>query len=255
MSVPPAADDGAAAARTAGVIVIGNEILSGKVVDANSPFLARELRTLGVSLRRIEVVPDEVEIIAEVVARMSRTYDFVFTSGGIGPTHDDKTVEAVAKGLGLGVERSPLLVELLAKWYGPTLNEAHLRMADVPEGSEIVHGGKVQVPAVFAGNVLIMPGIPDLLQKEFLSLRERFCCTPYHCRRAYVTLQESDMAALLDEIERGHEGVDVGSYPTFDESSPYRVMLTFDGKDEAAVDAALARLLDEIPSDHVYEVQ
>lgn len=241
--------------RTAGIVVIGNEILSGKVTDLNSPFLARELRALGVSLRRVEVVPDEVEVIAEAVARMSRAYDFVFTSGGIGPTHDDKTVEAVAMALEREVVRSPLLVELLTEWYGSTLNDARLRMADVPEGAEVVYGGHVKVPAVFVDNVLILPGIPDLLQKEFTSLRDRFACAPYHCRRAWVTLMEGDIAGILDAIERGHDGVDVGSYPVMDETLPYRVLLTFDGKNQAAVEAALARLLEQIPADSVHRVE
>lgn len=250
----PGADDPVPTGRTAGIVVIGNEILSGKVTDLNSPFLARELRALGVTLRRVEVVPDDVAVIAEAVARMSRAYDFVFTSGGIGPTHDDKTIEAVAQALERDVVRSPLLVELLAQWCGSTLNDARLRMADVPEGAEIVYGGQVKVPAVFADNVLILPGIPELLQKEFLSVRERFACAPYHCRRAWVTLMEGDIAGILDAIERTHDGVDVGSYPVMDEALPYRVMLTFDGKDQAAVEAALAGLLEQIPADSVHRV-
>lgn len=246
---------GETAARTAGIVVIGNEILSGKVVDTNSPFLARELRALGVTLRRVEVIPDEVDLIAETVARMHRAYDHVFTSGGVGPTHDDKTIEGIARALQRDVVRSPLLADLLAQWYGDALNDARLRMADVPEGTEIVYGGKVKVPAVFAENVMILPGIPDLLQKAFLSVRERFACDPYHCRRAYVTVMEGDMADILSDIESSIAGLDVGSYPNLDPASPYRVMLTFDSKCAEAVEEGLARLLARIPADAVHKLE
>ncbi|NDD26818.1 MAG: competence/damage-inducible protein A [Proteobacteria bacterium] len=244
-----------AASATAAILVIGNEILSGKVTDLNSPFLCKELRALGVSLRRIEVVPDEIDVIAEAVARLSQTYDHVFTSGGIGPTHDDKTIEAVAQAFEAAVEQSPLLVELLEQWYGDTLNEARLRMALVPAGAEIAHGGDVKIPVVFARNVMILPGVPELFRKAFRPLRERFLCHPYHCRRAYVTVMEGDIADLLTRIERDHESVDVGSYPVFEADSPYRVMLTFDSKSADAAQAALNAFLSEVPAAGVYKVE
>lgn len=240
---------------TAGIIVIGNEILSGKVTDENSPFLARELRALGVSLRRIETLPDDVEQIAEGVARMSAAYDHVFTSGGVGPTHDDKTIEAVARGLGVALERSELLVKLIHKFYGGAANDARLRMADVPAGAEVVYGGEVTIPVVIARNVAIFPGVPDLLRKEFTSIRERYAAAPYFCRRAYVTVMEGDMVDILTRIEEQYTEVDLGSYPVFDSDSPYNVMLTFDSKNREAADAALAHLLTQIPADSVYRVE
>jgi molybdenum cofactor synthesis domain-containing protein len=241
--------------RTAGIMVIGNEILSGKVTDENSPFLARELRALGVTLRRIEVIPDDPAMIGRVTARMSAAYDFVFTSGGVGPTHDDRTIEGVARGLGCGVVRNPLLVKLLEKFYGPELNEARLRMADVPEGAEVVYGGEVRIPVVFARNVMILPGVPALLRKEFLSVRSRFEAAPFFCRRAYVNLMEGDIAEILTKIEEGYHDVDVGSYPVFDEESPYRVLLTFDSKSRDSADSALERLLAQIPAESIHRVE
>lgn len=241
--------------RTAAILVIGNEILSGKVTDANSPFLARELRSLGVSLRRIEVVPDEVDVIAEAVGRMSGEFDFVFTSGGVGPTHDDRTIEGIARGLGQSVIRNGLLVDLLAQFYGDSLNEARLRMADVPAQAEVVYGGAVRIPVVMTGNVTILPGIPELFRREFLSVRERYQSAPFFCRRAYVTLMEGDIADILHAIENASADVDVGSYPTFDPSVPYRVMLTFDSKCEASASSALEQLLAQIPADQVYQVE
>jgi molybdenum cofactor synthesis domain-containing protein len=132
--------------KTAGIILVGNEILSGKVEDANAVYLCRELRALGVEVRRITVIPDEVQLIADEVATFSRDYDVVFTSGGVGPTHDDVTIEGVARAMMVSVVRHPLLVELLERYYRGKVTEAALRMAEIPEGAELVGGETVRFP-------------------------------------------------------------------------------------------------------------
>src|SRR5512134_4010000 len=134
--------------KTAGIILVGNEILSGKIADANAAYLCRELRALGVDVRRITVVPDEVQLIAEVVAGFSRDFDVVFTSGGVGPTHDDVTVEGVARAMTVPVVRHPTLVELLERYYRGTVTDAALRMAEVPDGAELVGGESVRFPTI-----------------------------------------------------------------------------------------------------------
>src|SRR5689334_20382615 len=123
---------------SAAAVVIGNEILSGKVTDTNSPFLATELRGLGVSLRRILVIPDELDVIATEVRTASQQHDVVFTSGGVGPTHDDITIEGVARALGRSVIRHPDLEDKLRAFYGDKINEARLKMSEVPEGAELI---------------------------------------------------------------------------------------------------------------------
>src|SRR5438552_15083190 len=112
--------------KTAGIILIGNEILSGKITDANAAYLCRELRALGVHVRRISVIPDEIDLIGREVATFSRDHDVVFTSGGVGPTHDDVTIEGVARAMGVKVVRHPMLVGILERHFGAQLNEAHL---------------------------------------------------------------------------------------------------------------------------------
>jgi molybdenum cofactor synthesis domain-containing protein len=126
--------------KTAGIVLVGNEILSGKIEDANAVYLCRELRSLGVDVRRISVIPDEVDTIAAEIAAFSRGHDVVFTSGGVGPTHDDVTIEGAARALGVPVVRHPHLVALLQRYYGDRLTEAHLKMAEVPEGAELDGG-------------------------------------------------------------------------------------------------------------------
>src|SRR5207249_12157418 len=144
-------------AKTAGIVLIGNEIRSGKVVDANASYLCRELRALGVDVRRICAIPDEVELIAAEVAAQSRDFDVVFTSGGVGPTHDDVTIEGVARALGVAVVRHPQLAGLLRQYYGERLNEAHLKMAEVPEGAELVGAESLRFPTIVMRNVYILP--------------------------------------------------------------------------------------------------
>src|SRR5436309_1106482 len=143
--------------KTAGIILIGNEILSGKIEDANAAYLCRELRELGVEVRRITVIPDEVSLIAEEVATFSKAFDLVFTSGGVGPTHDDVTIEGVARAMGVAVVRHPTLVGLLERYYRDTLTDAALRMAEIPDGaSYLLRPGAaafIDAPAGFTAEV------------------------------------------------------------------------------------------------------
>lgn len=148
-------------ARSA-LVVIGNEILSGKIVDTNTPFLIAELRSLGVELAEIAVVPDEVARIAEAVARVASRSEHVFTSGGVGPTHDDVTMEGVAAAFAVPVIRHPRLEALLRGYYDAQklpLEEANLRMADVPEGATLLEGPDLRWPVVAMRNVYVLPGI------------------------------------------------------------------------------------------------
>ena len=134
--------------RTAGIVVIGDEILSGTFADENALFLIRELRSLGVDLRRITVIPDVLEEIADVVPWFSARFDHVFTSGGVGPTHDDVTMAGIARGFGVGVVRNPDLEGKVRGYWGAKLAEPNLRLADVPEGAELVYGRDSAWPVV-----------------------------------------------------------------------------------------------------------
>src|SRR2546425_11005767 len=127
--------------KTAAIIVIGNEILSGKVVDTNSAFLAQELRRLGVTLSRILVIPDDLDAIAGAIRTYRPAFDVIFTSGGVGPTHDDVTMEGVARGLNRPVLRHPLLEQKIREYSGNKINAARLKMAEVPEGAELIFEG------------------------------------------------------------------------------------------------------------------
>jgi FAD synthetase len=241
-------------AKTAGIILIGNEILSGKVVDANAAYLCRELRSLGVDVRRISVIPDEVDLIASEVAEQSRTFDVVFTSGGVGPTHDDVTIEGVARALGVSVVRDPRLVELIARFAKDRLNEARLKMAEVPEGSELMAGKELTFPAVVARNVYVLPGVPEIFRQKFQALKERFRDSPFHLRNVFVSLPEGTLADHLNELLGRHPELMLGSYPEFF-NPEYKVKVTLESKDRDYVERALEDLLQRLPESAVVRVE
>src|SRR2546421_330460 len=141
--------------RTAGIILVGNEILSGKIEDANAAYLCRELRRLGVEVRRIVVIPDEVALIEHEVRAASADFDIVFTSGGVGPTHDDVTIEGVARAAGAAVIRHPAPVALLQSYYNDPLNQAPLKIAGVPDRRELLVDDAVRFPTILMRNVYI----------------------------------------------------------------------------------------------------
>ncbi|MDZ7379845.1 MAG: competence/damage-inducible protein A [candidate division KSB1 bacterium] len=239
---------------TAAVIVIGNEILSGKVVDTNSSYLAKELRALGVLLERILVIPDDVDVIAEEVAKYSRKFRWVFTSGGVGPTHDDVTIAGVAKALGLRVVRHPGLEEALRKFAGGEVSEAGLKLAEVPEGAELIYGEELAFPVLQVGNVFVLPGIPELFRAKFRALRSRFASAPFHLRVVYFRAAETTLVPYLNATLRAFPALLLGSYPKWNDPN-YRVRVTLESKDPSYVDSALAHLLAQIPPELVVRTE
>jgi len=239
---------------TAGILVIGNEILSGKVVDTNSPYLCRELRSLGVEVERIVTIPDDIAVIAEHVKAMHQAYDFVFTSGGIGPTHDDLTIDGVAAAFGRPIEHSESIAGRIQRARGKPPNESELKMAQVPAGATLLDAGDLWFPLVIVENVYILPGIPELLRKKFESARERFRGVPFVLKRVYVTRMESEIAQTLHELLQEFPELMLGSYPRIQEES-FRVILTLESRDAGYVQRALDTLLARLPEGAVRKVE
>jgi FAD synthetase len=244
----------AAVDRTAGILIIGNEILSGKVVDTNSPFLARELRRLGVTLRRILTIPDELDEIAAAVAEFHAAYDVVFTSGGVGPTHDDVTMEGVARGLDRRVVRHPAIESRIREFYKDKANEARLKMSEVPEGTELIVDGRLGFPTIKCENVYILPGIPEILEQKFEAIRERFAASPYFLRVVYTSEGEGAIAEHLNATLLAFPELLLGSYPKIGDPE-YAVKLTLESKDEGYVERALAHLLGLLPRESVVRAE
>jgi len=240
--------------RTAGIIVIGNEILSGKVTDTNSPYLTRELRKLGVTVRRIVTIPDELDEIARAVAEFHTAYDIVFTSGGVGPTHDDVTIEGVARGLGRRVIRHPQIEGRLREFFQDKINEARLRMADVPEGAELIVDARLGFPTIKCENFYILPGIPEILEQKFEAIRDRFVAAPYFLRIVYCREGEGSIAEHLNRTVAEFPDLLLGSYPKLGDPE-YAVKLTLESKDRDYTERALARLLALLPADAVVRTE
>lgn len=241
-------------AKNAGILVIGNEILSGKVVDTNSPYLCQELHTLGVDVQRICVAPDDIDVIAHEVALLSRSFDHVFTTGGVGPTHDDVTIEAVAQGLQRRVVVHPELEAILDQHWGDRPPAARIKMASVPEGAELLMEPSLPIPVLLVQNVYIFPGIPQLFRRKFDSIKDRFQEEPYHGRRVYLTARESDFSHLLDRLMDEFPDLMLGSYPEVG-NPEYRVKLTLESKDKLYLTQAYERLLALLPPDDVCKVE
>lgn len=239
---------------TGGILIIGNEILSGKVADTNSTYLCRELRALGVDVDRIVTIPDDVDTIAAEVRQMSAAYDFVFTSGGIGPTHDDLTIDGIAKAFGLPIELSDSIAARIERAQGNKPNESQLKMARIPAGAQLVDAADFWFPVVIVENVHIFPGIPELLRKKFESIRERFRGVPVLLRRVFVKRMESDIAASLHELLSEFPELMLGSYPRMGEKA-FHVLLTLESRDAGYLERALSALLERLPRDAIHKVE
>jgi molybdenum cofactor synthesis domain-containing protein len=231
--------------KTAGILVIGNEILSGKTADENSVFLVRELRDLGVDVRKISVIPDVVETVATDVRTFSKSYDYVFTTGGVGPTHDDLTMEGIALAFERKIRRDPQLERALRGYYPPELVEPNLRMADVPEGTRLISGPGLWFPVISVENVFVFPGVPAIFQRKFLRIREMFRDAPYHLREIYLRADEGQIAAILHSVLGRFPELLLGSYPYFDDRA-YSIKLTLESKDQSYVESAHEMLLGEL---------
>ncbi len=251
MSEAPRAEPTAATARartpTAAALIIGNELLSGKVEEANLVVLARTLRTLGIRLQRVVMVEDTVDVIAREVRILSETYDWLFTSGGVGPTHDDVTIEAVAKAFGVAVVSSQEMEAMLRAHYKSACTEGHLRMALMPEGAVLEVTDEIRWPTVRMNNTWVMPGIPEIFRMKLPVIIERVGRgRAYVSRAVYTKMDEGDLKPLLDAVVAAFPDVDVGSYPTW-QSDKYKTKLTFDGQDELRVDAARDAFVASLP--------
>lgn len=236
-------------ARSAAVLLIGNELLSGKVPEENLYPLAKTLRGLGIGIARVVVLGDDCELLAREIVGLCERHDVVFTSGGVGPTHDDVTVDAVARAMGVSVVAHPELVQLLQGLYGSNCGNAHLRMARVPQGSELLRTSDVRWPTIVMRKVWLMPGIPELFRMKLAVVREHLRGDEPRAERAlFLRLDEVALKSAIDDVVREHPDVEIGSYPKwFDDD--YKTQVTFDGTTEDSVEAACRQLEQAVAAD------
>ncbi len=239
--------------KTAGIIIIGDEILSGKVEECNALFMAKGLRLRGVDVRHISVIPDDIDEIAKEVREFSNRFDYVFTSGGIGPTHDDVTIEGIAKAFDVKIVINDFLRKLIHEKYGSNLTPEQLKLALVPDGAELMKDKTLRFPLLQFRNVYILPGIPEYLRKKFFVIEKLFNGPPILWKKVYINKYEYAIAPLLSKIVKKHEDVKIGSYPTLD-NKDYFVMITLESIDDKKLDAALENLMNGLSKDKTIKV-
>jgi molybdenum cofactor synthesis domain-containing protein len=228
-----------AAQKTAGIVIIGDEILSGRTTDTNFNTIAVFLGELGIAVREGRTVADSAPAIIEAVNTLRARYDYIFTTGGIGPTHDDITAEAVAQAFGVPLEFNAEAMALLGQHYSPDrFNDARKRMARAPVGATLVDNPISVAPGFMIGNVIVMAGIPAVVEGMLQSVRPRLVGGPKMLSSVVTVLApEGDIAGPLGDIQSRHAGVMIGSYPSFAEGKP-RVRIVLRTTDEAALSAA-----------------
>lgn len=242
--------------RAAAGLVIGNEVLTAKVRDRNGATLIEKLRARGLPLAGLFVVPDDVDAIVEALCLARRRASFVFTSGGIGPTHDDVTVRAVALALKRPVVMLPEIVKSVTDAFGgkPVPPEA-LRLAEAPQGSRLISSPKLKYPVLACDDLYLLPGVPELFEAQLDVVLEGLEGQPVVTRAIFLDAHEHELAPVLDAAALAEPELDIGSYPTFDPAAGYRVKVTVEHLERARVDAMIDRLVKELPTAAVIRVE
>jgi len=239
-------------APNAAVLIIGDEILSGRTKDRNIGFIADTLTDIGIDLEEARIVADREEAIVEALQALSGRYDFVFTSGGIGPTHDDITADSVAKAFGLPIGIDQRAVDLLMPfWKGRGIepNESRLRMARIPEGASLIRNSVSAAPGFVVRNVFVMAGVPSIMQAMMDEVVKMLpASAPVLSETIEAHRGEGEIAVPAAEVQKAFPGVRIGSYPYHD-GERFTTRLVLRSRDEkllaearGAMEAALARL-------------
>lgn len=223
------------APKSASIVVIGNEILCGRTPDINSHWIAKELHGLGVSVRCIATIPDVVEEIVQTVRDFSRRHDYVIVTGGIGPTPDDVTRQAVAEAFNRSLKTNPEAERIIREHYGNNMNPYRLEMARLPEGSMLIRNVSFAAPGFCIENVFVFPGVPQLMQEMFDQIVPSLATAEIFERRIPAYLPESEFSQILYSLPNLPQ-VSVGSYPTMHDDGKWSVAIIVSGHNREAVD-------------------
>ncbi len=241
--------------RQAGIIIIGDEILSGMVKDTNSSYIIDRLRNIGIETKKILVIGDDIDEIGRSVREFSMVYDIVFTSGGIGPTHDDVTIEAIAKGFDVEVVKNQELIDRLKVIIGKEPTDIQQRMALIPKGAEVIADIEAGLPLIVFRNIYILPGIPKCLQRK-LEVIERMLGTgrPPYVKKVFVDEYESVIAPTLTHMAKDNASIKIGSYPAMD-NPEYRVMVSFTGYNRDTLNQSVEQFINSLPNHKIVRIE
>jgi molybdenum cofactor synthesis domain-containing protein len=241
-------DDATPEIVTAGILVIGDEILSGRTKDRNIGYIAEYLTTIGIDLREVRVVADDEDAIVEALNALRTRYTYVFTTGGIGPTHDDITADSIAKAFGVVIDYDPRAVAMLKERYaamGTELNEARMRMTRVPKGAELVPNKVSAAPGFRIGNVIVMAGVPSIMQAMLDAVAPKLRTgIKVLSETVRADCREGDVGTELGEVAKAHPEVMIGSYPFVDDVRGPNTNIVVRGRDPARIAAAKAAVED-----------
>lgn len=226
---------------TAGILVIGDEILSGRTKDKNIGFIAEYLTNIAIDLKEVRVVADDEDDIIAALNALRKRYDYVFTTGGIGPTHDDITADSVAKAFGVGIDHHPEVVaRFRERFKGQDLNEARLRMARIPAGADLIQSATILAPGFMIGNVVVMAGVPSIMQAMMDIVAPKLRSgVKMLSESVRANAREGDVGGPLREIANAHPDTIIGSYPFLDENQQPNTNLVVRSRDQAKLTAAM----------------
>ncbi len=231
-----------AALVSAALLVIGDEILSGRTKDKNIGYVAEYLTALGVDLKEVRVVADDESEIVTALNALRARYTYVFTTGGIGPTHDDITAECVAKAFGVAIGHDPRAIKILSERLAQTggeMNEARMRMTRIPAGADLVHNKVSAAPGFWLGNVIVMAGVPTIMQAMLDEVAPKLKTgVRMLSETVRADCREGDIGTPLGEIAKAHPEVAIGSYPFFDEQRGPNTNVVLRARDQAKLAAA-----------------
>jgi len=227
---------------TAALLIIGDEILSGRTKDKNIGYIAEYMTNIGIDLKQVRVVPDEEEDIVAALNALRSRYSYVFTTGGIGPTHDDITADCVAKAFGVPIDVDPRAVAMMRERFKPEeLNEARLRMARMPEGADLVQNSYNKVPGFRIGNVIVMAGVPVIMQAMLDAVAPTLQTgVKLLSESVRADMREGDIGEPLRAVAKAHPATMIGSYPFWDEAGQPNTNLIVRSREPAALAAAMA---------------
>ncbi len=226
------------------ILAIGDEILSGNTADTNSGWLAGRLTRMGIRVAEIRVIPDVEEVIVTFLESNRDWPGLIFTMGGIGPTHDDLTRAAVARGLGLELVSDVASEKVLKAHYGRRCNEARMKMAMMPEGAGLYPGADSAAPGFRVGNVFVMAGVPEIMKRMFEAVAPKLPTSPYHSRVVYTPNSEGEIAKILGDLQEAFSEVSLGCYPSLSRfrAGGYPTKLVFSASSAEIIEQALRAL-------------
>jgi molybdenum cofactor synthesis domain-containing protein len=227
---------------TAGILVIGDEILSGRTKDKNIGYIAEYLTNIGIDLKEVRVVSDDEAAIIEALNALRERYTYVFTTGGIGPTHDDITADSVAKAFGVGIDHHPEVVARFRQRFSEAeLNEARLRMARIPDGGELIQSATILAPGFKLGNVVVMAGVPSIMQAMMDIVAPKLKSGVRMLSESVrANAREGDIGSPLRAIATAHPDTIIGSYPFLDENSKPNTNIVVRSRDPDKLKSAMA---------------